>query len=233
MIKLNWRIDQSRLDRLFEPSSEIDRVFRVPVVARRLRTPGNSRDVHPEEWTYVRSAAPRRQVDFVNGRICAAECLRMLGAPDGPIGIGPRGMPLWPPRITGSISHCDGYCAAVATWQGTVRSVGIDVEERSRLQTNLEHLVLTNTEQAFLDTRSGEERADLATLLFSAKEAFYKAQFPLTRTFLDFTDVKISVSADRFSVRLERSVPVLGPAGQSFAGRLALTDRHVITAVQL
>jgi 4'-phosphopantetheinyl transferase EntD len=43
-------------------------------------------------------------------------------------------------------------------------------------------------------------RAEAATILFGAKEAFYKYQYSLTRTWLDFKDVTVSVTPDRFYV---------------------------------
>ena len=71
-------------------------------------------------------------------------------------------------------------------------------------------------------------------LLFSAKESICEAWFPLTRTWLDFTDCGLTVRSDdgTFTGR------VLAPghdAGrrmvERFDGRWTIHDRHILTVV--
>lgn len=64
--------------------------------------------------------------------------------------------------------------------------------------------------------RSDQERRLVGTLLFCAKEAVYKCQFPLTGQLLDFDDVAIELDDGReleagtFSARIARGpVPVV------------------------
>jgi 4'-phosphopantetheinyl transferase EntD len=71
-------------------------------------------------------------------------------------------------------------------------------------------------------------------LLFSAKEATYKAWFPLTRRWLGFEDADITSSpADGiFQVRLLVTPPeVGGDAPTSFVGRWMARDGLILTAI--
>ena len=71
-------------------------------------------------------------------------------------------------------------------------------------------------------------------LLFSAKESIYKAWFPLTRTWLDFTDCELTVRSDdgTFTGRL---LVVGRHAGgrtiERLNGRWTVHGRHILTAV--
>jgi 4'-phosphopantetheinyl transferase EntD len=52
-------------------------------------------------------------------------------------------------------------------------------------------LVFTENEKNFLFSLSKEDQRVKSTAIFSIKEAFYKFQHPLTKTFLDFLDVEV------------------------------------------
>jgi 4'-phosphopantetheinyl transferase EntD len=64
---------------------------------------------------------------------------------------------------------------------------------------------------------------------FSAKEAIYKCQFPLTRTFLGFHDVAVTFERDgSFSTRLLPALPRLQECGR-FVGRWSCHDGFLLT----
>jgi 4'-phosphopantetheinyl transferase EntD len=102
----------------------------------------------------------------------------------------------------GSITHTDGYCAAVVARTEDARGVGLDAERDVPLEPVLERTICTPAEQRWLDSQPQEERGRLVALLFTAKEAFYKCQHPITKTALEFVDVELVVRLDpgRFEV---------------------------------
>jgi 4'-phosphopantetheinyl transferase EntD len=175
-----------------------------------------------------RGAVARRVAEFAAGRHCARLALRELGIEAGPIPIGERGAPQWPAGVTGSISHGAELAGAVAARTTAYSGLGLDIERRGRLAPQLYRLLFTEQELAAPIT------PDLAVLLFSAKEAVYKAAFPLLRQWIDFTEVLIEVDTEncRFRVRpvaREAELALLG-AG---AGRFAFRGEAVLTLFHL
>ena len=80
-------------------------------------------------------------------------------------------------------------------------SVGVDVEPAEPLDPDLLDIVATRTERESIAGRSVPR-----PLLFSVKEAVYKAVYPLDRTFLDHHDVEVSLAAGTAVVRNGRVV---------------------------
>ena len=135
--------------------------------------------------------SPKRLVDFSTGRYCAIKALEQLGIQDVIIPIGKDREPIWPDGIVGSISHCDSLTGAIVAKKSDHISLGLDIEEIGRVTSDLWDLVFTETEKNFLSGLSDEDKLVQSTAIFSIKEAFYKFQYPLTKTFLDFLDVEV------------------------------------------
>ncbi|MFT4127895.1 MAG: 4'-phosphopantetheinyl transferase superfamily protein [Gordonia sp. (in: high G+C Gram-positive bacteria)] len=163
----------------------------------------------PAEESLISRAVAKRRTEFVTARHCARVALGKLGVDPVPILRGERGMPLWPSQIVGSITHCDGYRAAIVAYAMAVRSVGIDAEPHAALPDGvLEHTSLP-AERDVLATRPDTLHWD--RLLFCAKEATYKAWFPLTRRWLGFEDAHITFAQDEVA-------GASGATGQAAAG---------------
>ncbi|GAB2671897.1 4'-phosphopantetheinyl transferase [Gordonia jinhuaensis] len=174
----------------------------------------------PAEESLIARAVPKRRNEFVTTRHCARQALGSLGIDPVPILRGDKGQPLWPTSVVGSLTHCDGYRAAVAAYALQVRSLGIDAEPHERLPDGvLDHVSLpTERDDLAARTRDGSDsvqndasEADPPVhwdrLLFCAKEATYKAWFPLTGRWLGFEDAHIT---------FERT----GPGGGTFHSQL-------------
>jgi 4'-phosphopantetheinyl transferase EntD len=148
----------------------------------------------PEEEPLIARSVPKRRNEFVTVRHCARLAMGRLGMPESPILKGEKGEPRWPEGVVGSLTHCEGYRGAVVGRASVVRSVGVDAEP---------HGVLPD---GVLDAISlPVERREIAALpdgmywdriLFCAKEATYKAWFPLTERWLGFEDAHISFAID-------------------------------------
>ena len=149
-------------------------------------------------------AALARYAEFSTGRACARAALARLGLPPAPILPGPRGEPRWPDGVTGSITHCAGYRACAVARSARVAALGIDAEPDGPLPAGVLAAVATRAERAWLAARmSAAPQVRWDTLLFSAKEAAYKAWFPLTGATPGFADVAMTEPADGlFTLRL-------------------------------
>ena len=149
-------------------------------------------EVFPGEEDHVVSLLSARGREFVTARRCARDALERLGIPAGPIGVGPRREPLWPDGVVGTITHCPGYRAAAVSRH--VASVGIDAEPDGPLPPGVLEQVAGPVERAALDALAREDpTVHWDRVLFTAKEAVYKAWFPLTGRWLGFEDAFVVI----------------------------------------
>jgi 4'-phosphopantetheinyl transferase EntD len=175
--------------------------------------------VWPEEAEQVARAVARKRAEFAAGRVLARRALLVLGGPQGPIRRGDAGAPEWPSGFTGSITHTRDYAAAAVASLEAIAGVGIDAEETRRLTRELEAYMFTPDEiLRSLTGRDPEEWQAMAALMFCAKEAYYKAQRPLTGQWLNFPDVEVDVDPRTGDFEAWR---VLRPATR-LAGRCAI-----------
>ena len=135
----------------------------------------------------------KRLADFSTGRYCAIKALEQLGIHDAVIPIGEDRAPIWPEGIVGSISHCDSLIGAIVAKSSDHISLGLDIEEIGRVTLDLWDLVFTENEKNYLSGLSDENKHVQSTAIFSIKEAFYKFQYPITKTFLDFLEVEVDL----------------------------------------
>ncbi|NUO58513.1 MAG: 4'-phosphopantetheinyl transferase superfamily protein [Hamadaea sp.] len=189
---------------------------------------------HPDEAALVARAVPRRRQEFVTTRQCARQALARLGCPPVAIGTGPRGEPLWPDGVVGSLTHCAGYRAAVVARAVRVSAVGIDAEPNEPLAPGVLDAVSSSAERADLARYAG---VCVDRLLFSAKESVYKAWFPAVGTFLDFGQASLRFTADgAFTAELAVSAPEREASRAVWAdgrprGRWMVAGGLVLTAV--
>jgi 4'-phosphopantetheinyl transferase EntD len=172
-------------------SLELCRLFSAPVQAG-VATPSmydapltGAESIGAADW------APNRRREFAAGRGAARLALSSLGESIVSIPRGPDRAPVWPRGIVGSISHCEGFCGAVAAREVDAVSLGLDVETAEPLPEELHLLIFSPGESSEIEARSRQTPVDFAKIGFSAKEAFYKCYYPLEKRFLDFRDVVI------------------------------------------
>jgi len=189
----------------------------------------------PEEEAVVARAVDKRRREFTTARACARTALGALGLPETPIGRGERGAPGWPPGVVGSITHCTGYRAAVVARDDDVVTIGVDAEPNEPIPPDVLRHVALDTERAWVgELLAADPGVSWDRLLFSAKESVYKAWFPLTRRWLDFSQASLTVdaAARTFSARL--LVTATGPDGRpltGFTGRWLARDGLVLTVI--
>lgn len=183
-----------------------------------------------EERSLGRAVEKRRR-EFVTGRACARQALKQLGLPATAIPSGGHGEPLWPAGIVGSITHCAGYRACAVARTQDVSSVGIDAEVNAPLPDGVLEQIAFGRERE-LPSNEGPLRID--RLLFSAKEAVYKAWFPLTSQWLGFEEVELYLeqSTRKFRAELLRPGPIVaGRVLTQFSGAWCVQDGVICSAV--
>lgn len=155
---------------------------------------GNLQALYPEERAAIRHAVPRRQREFAAGREAARQAMAQIGWQPMAIPSAPDRSPVWPEGLAGSITHTGRACIAVVGLREQKCSIGIDLEEDQPMDPALWNTICTPEEDVFVNSQPAGLRGSLVTRLFSAKEAFYKWQYPQTRRMLDFQDVRIVLS---------------------------------------
>lgn len=189
----------------------------------------------PEEEAVVARAVEKRRREFTTSRACAREALRRLGQPPRAIPSGPRGEPLWPAGVVGSITHCDGYRACAVAKGAELLALGIDAERNEPLPDGLLGDIALPEERGMLRALAGEEPGIAwDRLLFSAKESVYKAWFPLAGRWLGFEDAVVTFdrAARAYAARLLVPGPtVAGRRLTGFAGRWTTGNGLVLTAI--
>ncbi|MER5732693.1 4'-phosphopantetheinyl transferase superfamily protein [Streptomyces sp. NPDC002138] len=186
----------------------------------------------PAEAALVAGRRARRRHQFATARACARHCLADLGHAPVPLLPGPGGAPAWPAGVVGSITHCDGYRAAVADHSGRTSALGIDAEPAGPLPPGVLGLITSPAERAHLATLTA---ADPATpwerLFFSAKEAVYKAWYPATGTWLGFRQATLTLSPTGTFTCTLHPPPEAPPVNPTYEGHWLSTPALVVTAV--
>ena len=150
----------------------------------------------PEELAAIARAGPKRRAEFAAGRGAIRRAMQILGMPACAVPAGPDRAPVWPEGVVGSLSHCDSACVAALGRSQRLRAIGIDIEEDIGLPTDLIQTVCSLAERAWLASQPEDQRAQLAKLIFCAKECAYKCQYPVTRTLFDFDTLEITPDLD-------------------------------------
>lgn len=177
-----------------ELTSRLAGLFPISVSSAELVDDVDEALLYDEELAVIAGAAPKRRREFAAGRVCARRALAGLGLPARPILCGAAQEPVWPDGVVGSITHCAGYRAAAVAHASQIRAIGIDAEPHAPLPDGVLRRIARPDEVRAIDSlRTLQSHVHWDRLLFSVKEAIYKAHFPLYRTRLGFMDVQVSV----------------------------------------
>jgi 4'-phosphopantetheinyl transferase EntD len=191
--------------------------------------------LYVEELLALGRAGDKRRREFVTGRACARQALARLGFLPRSVPSGVRGEPVWPQGVVGSITHCRGYAACAVASREILGAVGIDAEPHEALDEGILPEIVTPAENRLVaDLSAAWPDVHWDRVWFSAKEAVYKAWFPLTRRWLGFHDAEVTVDGGdgRFAAKL--LVPgarINGESISSFSGRWLVRDSLTLTAV--
>ena len=175
---------------------------------------GQALSLHPDEERAVAGTVEKRRREFALGRTCAHAALAQLNRDGGPIMRAGDGAPVWPAGIVGSITHTQGYAAAIAAAAGFA-GLGVDAERIGGVTQDLWPRLFDNDERDDLVRQPDPSR--LATILFSAKEACHKAGHERV---LRFHDLHVALGENRFTAQR---------GSEAFEGRYTVNDGLVVT----
>ncbi|KMK66297.1 phosphopantetheinyl transferase component of siderophore synthetase [Puniceibacterium sp. IMCC21224] len=149
-------------------------------------------------------AVAKRQGEYRAGRTCARYAIRQLrptppvfdsSTVDWPL-LGPDRAPIWPSGVIGSLTHNSGFVICVVGASQQFSGLGIDVEAPVAPDDSLGlgPRIVHPDELALLVNTPWSEAG--FTLLFSAKEALFKAVYPTVRRFVDFHEARLTALTD-------------------------------------
>lgn len=145
---------------------------------------------HPQK---IIQAHPKRQQEYLCGRVLAQAILSHHFGLDQSITSMHEHLPIWPSHVLGSISHSQNKL--IVALSNNANYLGIDIEHwvTSEFAQESAHLVLTLYELDLWKTKAAEFLgfAQYVSLIFSVKESLYKAVYPTAKQYIDFLEASI------------------------------------------
>lgn len=185
----------------------------------------------------IQRSVAKRQTEFLAGRLCAREAMRQLDGrlyvPD----LGEDRAPVWPADLCGSITHSQGWAAAIVASRQHWRGLGLDAENllSHERATRLAGEILTAEELAQMAAEPVDQHALRVTLTFSIKEALFKALYPLVLKRFYFEDAQLMQwSADgRARLRLLIDLSAEWHQGKEIEGQFSVKDGQLLSLVSI
>lgn len=213
-------------------------LFPQGVVATELRESADAALLLPEERQSCCGFALKRLEEFAAGRACARRALAELGIIDFPLPADDDRRPCWPRYVAGSITHTAGFCGAAVAGRDRFSAIGLDAEQIARVTSDIWPQICVPEELASLKSRPQQEWAKIAAIIFSAKEAFYKCQYDVTRRWLEFHDIAVEVDDEDetggvFTVNPSRGLVLVGMETAPLNGRFRIAGDLVLAGIAL
>ena len=136
--------------------------------------------------------APKRQWEYLAGRMAAHEALSVLGVSDYFPVKTKSGAASWPDGFKGSITHSHGMVEAIVTKDPSIQYLGIDIEKIIvEKQLSLSNRIFTKDNFEKLKESSKLSDVKLFSAVFSAKECLYKAIYEQVGEYFGFHKAKV------------------------------------------
>ena len=187
----------------------------------------------------IANSVRKRQAEFFYGRLCAREALRRAGATDTHVSRAPNRAPVWPLAMIGSISHTGTLAAATAVPAAQLGGIGIDVEHVINQETckTLLGVVVNAREAALLGQLAQQEDfSRLLTVVFSAKESFFKGSFSLVGYHFGFDVLEVEyIDLDRQTITflIKQTLCNHFPKGERCVVGFSYLDARTVLTVYL
>ncbi len=139
-------------------------------------------------------AVQRRRDEVSTGRYYARLAQEFAGLSPVPIGRGEDRAPIWPHNLVGSISHNRSHAVVVICDTQALVGLGVDIEDPQRVPEKV-HRMIARPRELECCTEVFGRTQDALAFLFSAKEAVYKAIYPVARNYIGFMEVEITIDA--------------------------------------
>lgn len=148
----------------------------------------------PLEVEQVAESVQRRRDQYHSARWCARQAMHRLGIEQHEVLKGADGAPAWPPDTVGSMTHCEGFSAAILSLASSgYQSLGIDAEPNIPLPKVVSDLIVNEGDRDAREVLSLAPHIAADRLLFSIKECALKAWYPLEVTPLDLSHITADI----------------------------------------
>lgn len=145
----------------------------------------------------IGSVTTLRKNQFVTSRHLAKRLLSKFGCEDSQIGRTEDGAPVWPRGMCGSISYKELWCAVAVAKSPQYSSIGIDIERMEDIPCIAWDDIVSSKELQCISHTTGLPKPQIVNLAFTVKEAYFKAQYPITGDAeWDFPDVELRVRSN-------------------------------------
>ena len=182
--------------------------YGVHIGARRV-LPGDEAAFVDPESVETASNRPRRRASGA-ARIVARRLLGELGADaSAPLRRSASGAPVWPEGVVGSLAHDDEFAVAAVALGADVARLGVDIEPAEPLPPEIVDRVLSVGEK-----RLTKNDGVMGRLIFSSKEAVYKALNALDGSPLEYDDIEIRLAEAAAVLRDGRSLRLMAEVGE-------------------
>jgi enterobactin synthetase component D len=184
--------------------------------------------IFPDE---IKRSVLKRKCEYFAGRLCAQQALKKLNI-NHSVSKGKLGMPIWPSHIQGSISHAHPIAAAIVTNQKNY-FVGLDIEKIIETEEELSSILslVCNLDEFHQLTKICPlSNLQLATLIFSAKEAIYKCLCPIVKFFFDFSFasiIEINIENQELKILVEKNISSQIEKGAIFTVKFFIEKEYV------
>jgi len=145
------------------------------------------------ELAFAAKLTTVRRRTWLGGRVALRLALGRAGLDAPAVLVDPRGAPMLPPEVSGSISHKETLAVALVapTTPQSATRLGVDVELDRVSSHDIASKILTDEEVGEVAGLESAVRARAVLLRFSAKEAVYKALDPFVRRYVAFKEVSV------------------------------------------
>lgn len=141
----------------------------------------------------IAQAHPKRQHEYLCGRILAQAVLSHHFGLDQPLTSMHEHLPVWPTHVLGSTSHSQNKLIIALSDKASY--LGIDIEHwvSSEFAQESAHLILTPSEFELWKVKVFEciDFAQFVSLIFSVKESLYKAVYRIAKQYIDFLEASV------------------------------------------
>lgn len=175
--------------------------------------------------------AKSRKREFLLGRSCAAETLYKLGGPveQALFKIADDRLPIWPKGWIGSISHSPVGAVAIVSKSSFTSVLGVDMHSMRDVPADISafHFVASRSEYAVVARLPPTERC---AIIFSTKEALFKALYPTVREVFDFSAARVATfSMGTITLKLRYNWNGIFQKNREFIVRWNSCRDHVFT----
>lgn len=154
----------------------------------------------------VRLPDRSRETARAGGRVAFWRAARALGFHPGGSGdfpSGPRGEPILPAGLAGSISHKETLAVALVA-RAEAGSLGVDLEALAPERPAIEDIALRKEEREALAARPEAEQWRALVTAFALKEALYKALHPHLQRYVRYDEAAVVFTpAPRIELHLD------------------------------